>query len=108
MTETAALLVDEILPQQPIRQWVLSLPKVPYTHYPLGRVRILDPHAIIVIRDNRVFEKVVIDITFSAWKRIEDQVGADAPVIPQIMVIAQVIAQLEIALCCRAAADVDG
>jgi ribosomal protein S27E len=26
MVETAALLVDEILPQQPIRQWVLSLP----------------------------------------------------------------------------------
>jgi hypothetical protein len=29
MTETAALLVDEILPQQPIRQWVLSLPFAP-------------------------------------------------------------------------------
>ena len=26
MVESAALLVDEILPQQPIRQWVLSVP----------------------------------------------------------------------------------
>ena len=26
MAETAALLVDKVLPQQPIRQWVLSLP----------------------------------------------------------------------------------
>lgn len=26
MTETAALLVDEVLPRQPVRQWVLSLP----------------------------------------------------------------------------------
>jgi hypothetical protein len=26
MAETAALLVDDILPQQPVRQWVLSLP----------------------------------------------------------------------------------
>lgn len=26
MAETAALLVDEILPHRPIRQWVLSLP----------------------------------------------------------------------------------
>jgi len=26
MAETAALLVDEVLPRQPIRQWVLSLP----------------------------------------------------------------------------------
>jgi hypothetical protein len=26
MAETAALLVDEVLPQVPIRQWVLSLP----------------------------------------------------------------------------------
>ena len=26
MVETAALLVDNVLPQQPIRQWVLSLP----------------------------------------------------------------------------------
>jgi ribosomal protein S27E len=26
MVEAAALLVDEVLPQQPVRQWVLSLP----------------------------------------------------------------------------------
>src|SRR5690606_14254987 len=26
MVETAALLIDEVLPRQPIRQWVLSLP----------------------------------------------------------------------------------
>jgi hypothetical protein len=26
MVESAALLVDEVLPEQPIRQWVLSLP----------------------------------------------------------------------------------
>ncbi|MFT6045945.1 MAG: hypothetical protein ACI9WC_001648, partial [Arenicella sp.] len=26
MVESAALLVDEILPQQPMRQWVLSVP----------------------------------------------------------------------------------
>jgi hypothetical protein len=26
MAETAALLVDDILPRKPIRQWVLSLP----------------------------------------------------------------------------------
>ena len=26
MAETAALLIDEVLPQQPVRQWVLSLP----------------------------------------------------------------------------------
>jgi hypothetical protein len=26
MAETAALLVDEVLPRQPVRQWVLSLP----------------------------------------------------------------------------------
>ena len=26
MVETAALLVDQVLPRQPIRQWVLSLP----------------------------------------------------------------------------------
>jgi hypothetical protein len=26
MTETAALLVDDVLPQQPVRQWVMSLP----------------------------------------------------------------------------------
>lgn len=26
MVETAALLVDEVLPRQPLRQWVLSLP----------------------------------------------------------------------------------
>jgi hypothetical protein len=26
MAETAALLVDDVLPQQPVRQWVLSLP----------------------------------------------------------------------------------
>jgi hypothetical protein len=26
MAETAALLVDGVLPQQPVRQWVLSLP----------------------------------------------------------------------------------
>ena len=26
MAETAALLVDESLPQQPLRQWVLSVP----------------------------------------------------------------------------------
>jgi hypothetical protein len=26
MTETAALLADEVLPQKPLRQWVLSLP----------------------------------------------------------------------------------
>ena len=26
MTESAALLVDEVLPRQPLRQWVLSLP----------------------------------------------------------------------------------
>jgi hypothetical protein len=26
MAETAALLVDDVLPRQPIRQWVLSLP----------------------------------------------------------------------------------
>ena len=26
MVETAALLVDEILPRQPLRQWVLSVP----------------------------------------------------------------------------------
>jgi len=26
MTESAALLVDDVLPRQPIRQWVLSFP----------------------------------------------------------------------------------
>jgi len=26
MAESAALLVDEVLPEQPIRQWVLSFP----------------------------------------------------------------------------------
>ena len=26
MVESAALLVDEVLPQQPMRQWVLSVP----------------------------------------------------------------------------------
>ena len=26
MAETAALLVDEVLPEQPLRQWVLSVP----------------------------------------------------------------------------------
>ncbi|MBA3564841.1 MAG: transposase zinc-binding domain-containing protein [Gammaproteobacteria bacterium] len=26
MAETAALLIDEVLPRQPVRQWVLSLP----------------------------------------------------------------------------------
>jgi hypothetical protein len=26
MAETAALLVDDVLPKQPVRQWVLSLP----------------------------------------------------------------------------------
>jgi hypothetical protein len=26
MTESAALLADEVLPQKPLRQWVLSLP----------------------------------------------------------------------------------
>ena len=26
MTESAALLVDDVLPRQPLRQWVLSLP----------------------------------------------------------------------------------
>ena len=26
MAESAALLVDEVLPQQPMRQWVLSVP----------------------------------------------------------------------------------
>jgi hypothetical protein len=26
MVETAALLVDDVLPHKPIRQWVLSLP----------------------------------------------------------------------------------
>src|SRR5690606_41279367 len=26
MAETAALLVDDVLPRQPVRQWVLSLP----------------------------------------------------------------------------------
>ena len=26
MAETVALLVDEVLPQQPMRQWVLSVP----------------------------------------------------------------------------------
>lgn len=26
MTESAALLVDEVFPEQPIRQWVLSFP----------------------------------------------------------------------------------
>ncbi len=29
MVESAALLVDEILPQQPMRQWVLSVPFQP-------------------------------------------------------------------------------
>jgi len=26
MAESAALLVDEVLPEQPVRQWVLSFP----------------------------------------------------------------------------------
>ena len=26
MAESAALLVDEVLPEQPVRQWVLSVP----------------------------------------------------------------------------------
>ena len=34
MAETAALLVDDILPQQPVRQWVLSLPFA--LRYPLA------------------------------------------------------------------------
>jgi ribosomal protein S27E len=34
MAETAALLVDDVLPRQPVRQWVLSLPFA--LRYPLA------------------------------------------------------------------------
>ena len=36
MTESAALLVDEILPQQPLRQWVLSARFRSVSHFALG------------------------------------------------------------------------
>ena len=38
MAESAALLVDEVFPEQPVRQWVLSFP------YPLRFIRRFTPH----------------------------------------------------------------
>lgn len=40
MTETAALLADEVLPERPLRQWVLSLP------YALRFLLATDPSAL--------------------------------------------------------------
>ncbi len=43
MVETAALLVDEVLPRQPIRQWVLSVP------FPLRFLFATDPEALTAV-----------------------------------------------------------
>lgn len=43
MTESAALLVDEVLPQEPVRQWVLSVP------FPLRYLFATDPAAMGVV-----------------------------------------------------------
>jgi len=40
MVETAALLVDEVLPREPVRQWVLSVP------FPLRYLFATDPAAM--------------------------------------------------------------
>lgn len=40
MTESAALLVDEVLPKEPLRQWVLSVP------FPLRYLFATDPVAM--------------------------------------------------------------
>jgi len=38
MAERAAMLVDEVFPEQPVRQWLLSVP------YPLRLIRRFAPH----------------------------------------------------------------
>ncbi|MEO8445776.1 MAG: transposase, partial [Gammaproteobacteria bacterium] len=43
MVETAALLVDEVLPRQPLRQWVLSVP------FPLRFLLATEPAAVTVV-----------------------------------------------------------
>lgn len=43
MVETAALLVDEILPRQPLRQWVLSVP------FPLRFLFATEPAALTAV-----------------------------------------------------------
>jgi hypothetical protein len=43
MTETAALLVDEVLPNRPMRQWALSLP------FPLRFLLAKDPQALTLV-----------------------------------------------------------
>ncbi|MGC4054279.1 MAG: hypothetical protein QM757_34775 [Paludibaculum sp.] len=43
MAETAALLADEVLPERPLRQWVLSLP------YALRFLLATDPDALTLV-----------------------------------------------------------
>ena len=43
MVETAALLVDEVLPRQPLRQWVLSVP------FPLRFLFATEPAALTAV-----------------------------------------------------------
>jgi hypothetical protein len=43
MAETAALLADEVLPERPLRQWVLSLP------YALRFLLATDPDALMQV-----------------------------------------------------------
>ena len=70
MTETAALLVDDVLPHKPIRQWVLSFP------YPLRFLLSTSPHVVsrLLAIVNRVISTWLIKK--AGFKKVQAQTGA--------------------------------
>ena len=85
MADTAAHLVDRVLPEAPIRQYVLSLPFAPYVieffprdyHDPVWIIYLILLPGTMVVSQPSIPVPLVVDFPFPPWATRKEEVAED-------------------------------